>query len=263
MIDILDFMIVRKETEVFGLKTSYLDYSPKDYKRTILLIGGGILDSRFFKEYIPSFPKDYRFIAPDLPGRGLSEFNRNDYSIDYLSRFVIEFIDNLKLQNLSVFAISYGTAVIIKSLPLNSERFDKIILLGAGEYLPFLLNRFIRLVCYPTTLNDRITNLYLDLISIFAPNSFKIERRNLSYLAKQYFSALDFKMDIKNIYKNEIFLLNFDNDLVVRNSSIIKLKKKFPNNHILELSFNHVTTKENTDKMIKEVFPLVIKTFNW
>ena len=90
--------------KVNGLNIFYRE-SGDVTKPTLLLLHGYPTSSHMFRNLIPILSKDYHIIAPDLPGFGFSDapnHNKFNYTFDNLAKTMKEFIDHLKMKNISV-----------------------------------------------------------------------------------------------------------------------------------------------------------------
>ncbi len=74
----------------------------------ILLLHGFAEDSQIWKHQIQSLEKEYCVIAPDLPGSGLSPLPGGEMSIDLLADFVLEILDQEKIDKFILFGHSMG-----------------------------------------------------------------------------------------------------------------------------------------------------------
>lgn len=254
-----------KTIEIFGLKTNYIDYIPSEEFKIILLIAPGLMDSSFFKQFIPGFPNHYRFIAPDLPGRGKTDVSDRFNSIDSLADFCIEFMNKVigEEKKYSIFAISYGTAVATEMTKKTDFRVDAVVLGGAGEYLNQPLKTIAKVLILPGLISDKITKIYIDLISIFFQVLRDFPRKNAKSLAFQYLSALNYKIKFNKPSSTTAVIINFNLDYIISNRSLSKLYKYYSNHHLIDGEVPHILTPENTSIVMHDVLPQVIKALKW
>ena len=76
-----------------------------------------------------------RVIACDLPGFGLSD-NPEDGSVAYRTRFVLAFMDALRLRKAHLIGHSQSGRIAVSLALEQSERVSKVIVLGTGSLLP-------------------------------------------------------------------------------------------------------------------------------
>jgi pimeloyl-ACP methyl ester carboxylesterase len=99
----------------------------------LLLSGGGINRSiRDFGECIPELAKHYRVIAPDTPGQGRSE-QTDSLSYDFLTDFMSQLIDSLKIDSAYVMGWSDGAIVGLLLADRRADKVKKVIAVGANN----------------------------------------------------------------------------------------------------------------------------------
>src|SRR5262245_28962328 len=121
------------------LRIAYRRAGPEgkpDAPVVILLHGspGGAYD---FDNVLPELSKDYRVIAPDLPGFGASERRIPDYSFRAHARYVLELMDALEIGEAHLVGFSMGGGVALSMADIAPKRVRSITMLsaiGAQEY---------------------------------------------------------------------------------------------------------------------------------
>ncbi|HEX4823880.1 MAG TPA: alpha/beta fold hydrolase [Candidatus Polarisedimenticolaceae bacterium] len=118
------------------LRIAYRDAGPRDRPAVILLHGspGGSYD---FDNVLPALAKEYRVIAPDLPGFGASERRIPDYSFRAHARYVLELMDALRIGEAHLVGFSMGGGVVLSMADIAPRRVRSITMLsaiGAQEY---------------------------------------------------------------------------------------------------------------------------------
>jgi pimeloyl-ACP methyl ester carboxylesterase len=92
----------------------------------LLLLHGYPSSSRMFEPLLPRLADEFRLIAPDYPGFGLSdapERSRYAYTFDALARAVRDFTDVLQLRRYALYLQDYGGPVGFR---LALERPDRV-----------------------------------------------------------------------------------------------------------------------------------------
>ncbi|WP_434106209.1 alpha/beta fold hydrolase [Paraburkholderia caffeinilytica] len=106
-----DLATVRYKTvDVGGINIFYREAGSQDAP-VLLLLHGYPSSSRMFEPLLPLLAKDYRLIAPDYPGFGLSEAPDRSvwpYTFDHLAQTVLDFSDALGLERYSMYLQDYG-----------------------------------------------------------------------------------------------------------------------------------------------------------
>lgn len=105
-------------------------------KKTILLIHGlgGSTDS--WENNIGPLSRHLRVIALDLPGFGLSDKPRIDYSIRFYYNFVARFIESLKIAPLAVCGSSLGGHVVAELALHRPDLVSRLVLVCPPGALP-------------------------------------------------------------------------------------------------------------------------------
>jgi 4,5:9,10-diseco-3-hydroxy-5,9,17-trioxoandrosta-1(10),2-diene-4-oate hydrolase len=70
--------------------------------------------------------------ALDLPGHGLSEEPRADYTLDYAARFVVDFMNTLEIERASLVGHSLGGLLCLKVAIDFPEKVDKLVLVDSA-----------------------------------------------------------------------------------------------------------------------------------
>jgi pimeloyl-ACP methyl ester carboxylesterase len=91
-------------------KVRYYDIG-KNNKKALVLIHGWTCNADFWKDSTGAFP-GYRVIAIDLPGHGLSDKPRTNYSMEYFARSIDAVMKDAKVKQAVLVGHSMGTPVI-------------------------------------------------------------------------------------------------------------------------------------------------------
>lgn len=133
-----------KFIEVMGYKVHYRD---EGSGFPLILIHGSFSSLHTFDEWTKYLKKDFRVIRLDLPGFGLTGYNKDTvFSVAFFSNFINAFADALKLKKFHIGGNSLGGWIVWEYTTRNSKRVDKMVLINAAgfikqnEYpLPFVL----------------------------------------------------------------------------------------------------------------------------
>ncbi len=128
--------------EIDGLRMHYVDEGPADADPLLLLHGEPSWSYLYRKMIPPLVAADHRVIAPDLIGFGKSDkpTSQSDYSysghVDWMRRFVEE----LDLENITLFCQDWGSLIGLRVAAENEARFVRIALgnggLPTGDHAP-------------------------------------------------------------------------------------------------------------------------------
>lgn len=124
----------RREVDLSSARVSYLEWSPTDPKRTVLLLHGGGVDSASLSwgEAGPVLAASgYRVLAPDHPGYGESPLPAWPSSQENLVAYVGEFADALGLDGYVVGGLSLGGGMTLGHLLAHPSGVAGGLLLGS------------------------------------------------------------------------------------------------------------------------------------
>ncbi len=130
---------------VSGYRLHYLDEG-KTGNRTLLFLHGVPTWSYTFRHIIPDCVKaGYRVLALDLPGFGLSEkhISREIYTMDFLVSVVGEFIEQMEISRVVLFAHDWGGIIGLQlvssfEFPISGLILCNSLLPVEGMKIPFL-----------------------------------------------------------------------------------------------------------------------------
>ena len=128
-----DFMYVK------GQFVHYRDEGPKADPVPLVLIHGTAASLHTWQGWAGALRGHKRVITFDLPGFGLTgpftgEYPRDDYRVDNLARFTLDFLDALHVQRFAVGGNSLGGEVAWRVAARAPARVDRLILVDATGY---------------------------------------------------------------------------------------------------------------------------------
>lgn len=122
--------------EVGGAEVFYRQAGPADAP-VILLLHGFPSASHMFRDLIPELARNYRVIAPDLPGFGQTRTpprGKFTYSFDALAEVIGGFVDSIDLDRFSLYIFDYGAPVGLRLAMKHPERITAIITQNGNAY---------------------------------------------------------------------------------------------------------------------------------
>ena len=132
------FPFQSKPFEIDGLMMAYIDEGPTDGE-TILCVHGNPTWSFYFRSVVERFRQTHRVIAVDHLGCGRSDKPSQSHAAYTLQAHrdrLIRLVESLDLDRVTLLAHDWGGAIGLATLLKNRERFDRIILLNTGAFLP-------------------------------------------------------------------------------------------------------------------------------
>ena len=123
-----------KFTKIKNLRVRYLDRN-KSGTPILLLHGlGGSIES--WTNNISFLSTKFRIIALDLPGFGMSDKPKIDYSINFYVSFLEKFIKRIKLSHFFIVGSSLGGHIAVEFTLRNRKIVNKLILISPAGSLP-------------------------------------------------------------------------------------------------------------------------------
>jgi pimeloyl-ACP methyl ester carboxylesterase len=116
-----------------AIRLAYLEYGPPIAvsDTPILLLHGSPGSSADFRRLGPALAGTHRVIAPDLPGFGASSRSIPDYSSRAHARYVLDLLDELRIQRIHVVGYSMGGGVALSMDALAPARVASLTILSA------------------------------------------------------------------------------------------------------------------------------------
>ena len=101
-------------------------------KDTLLMIHGLGADKDTWLQFAKCLTKNYRIIAPDLPGHGhsIQDFSIN-YSVEAQALCILELLQSLKIQRVHLIGSSMGGAIATKLSSIQPEIVSSLILINS------------------------------------------------------------------------------------------------------------------------------------
>ncbi len=123
-----DFNFESKYIEVHGSQMHYVDEGEGD---VLLLVHGNPTSSYIWRNIIPTLAKTHRVVALDLIGMGKSDKPDIDYTLQEHNRYFSEFVNTLKLQNITLVLHDWGGAIGLDYARKHDSNVKQIIMMEA------------------------------------------------------------------------------------------------------------------------------------
>ncbi len=112
---------------------------------TILLLHGFPTSSHMFRDLIPELADQYHLVAPDYPGYGFSSMppvDEFDYSFDNVARLIGKFVDEIGVDEFSIYLMDYGAPVGFRLATARPDKVESLIVQNGNAYVEGIDNNF-------------------------------------------------------------------------------------------------------------------------
>jgi len=127
---------LHKTTVVNGQEIFYREAGPVNAP-TILLLHGFPTSSHMFRNLIPALADRFHLVAPDYPGFGNSaqpSMEAFEYSFDNLAALVEAFVDQLGIEQYSLYLMDYGAPIGFRLAAKHPQRVQSLIVQNGNAY---------------------------------------------------------------------------------------------------------------------------------
>lgn len=98
----------------------------------LLLVHGMAGSAETWRHVVEPLARDFRVVAPDLPGHGASDDPAGDYSLGAMASVLRDVLDELGVASATVVGQSLGGGVAMQFGYQFPERLDRLVLIGSG-----------------------------------------------------------------------------------------------------------------------------------
>lgn len=133
---------------VGGCAYHYLDEGPRDAP-TLLFVHGNPTWSFHWRRLIQKFRGEFRCVAPDHLGCGLSDLQPQPLALADHVNNLVQLIDEADLRNVTLVAQDWGGAIGLGALQQRREQFERIVLFNTGAFPPWFIPWRIRVCRWP------------------------------------------------------------------------------------------------------------------
>jgi pimeloyl-ACP methyl ester carboxylesterase len=162
LIDKIEGLVEQKEITIGTIKTSYLLCG--NGEPVIFLHGAGAGAVTWYPS-INSISKNFQVLAPDIVGYGESDKPDAPYNRPYFSKWLKDFLKELKISKAHIVGLSQGGAIALQFAIDNPEMVNKLVLVdsaGLGAKVSFWpLIGTIWMNSFPSSMANRFNSRYI------------------------------------------------------------------------------------------------------
>lgn len=276
----LDSTLYPFENKFLRLEAGNMHYVDKGSGETLLFVHGTPTWSFLYRDFIQELSQDYRCIAIDHLGFGLSDKPDSvPGTPEWHAENLSEFIQKLDLQNITLVVHDFGGPIGLAAGIANSERIKKVVLFntwlwataqkeeaqkidktinsGLGKFLYLNLN-FSPKVLLKKGFADK-SNLSKDVHRQYIkPFPNKHSRIPLLNLAKALVGSSDWYQkqweQLDTLANKEFLILWGMKDEFITLDNLQKWQERLPRAKTVELDCGHFVQEEKTVEAIKEIY---------
>ncbi|RMW35228.1 MAG: alpha/beta hydrolase [Nitrosopumilus sp.] len=149
-------MVNEKFLQIDGHKIRYLESGNSD--KTLVLIHGLGASAERWEQVMPIFAEKFRVVIPDLIGFGYSDKPLADYTIDFFSDFLKQFLETANIPSTYLIGSSLGGQISAEFTAANPDDVEKLILVspsGVMKQSTPALDAYIMAALYPNEENAK------------------------------------------------------------------------------------------------------------
>ncbi|MHA7734179.1 alpha/beta fold hydrolase [Nitrosopumilus sp. S6] len=147
-------MVDEKFLQIDGNKIRYLESGDSD--KTLVLIHGLGASAERWDQVMPIFAEKFHVVIPDLIGFGYSDKPLADYTIDFFSDFLKQFLKTANISNTNLIGSSLGGQISAEFTAANPDVVEKLVLVspsGVMKQSTPALDAYIMAALYPNEQN--------------------------------------------------------------------------------------------------------------
>jgi len=122
-----------QKTRVDDTSIFYRHAGPSDAPK-LLLLHGFPTSSHMFRDLIPLLADEYRIVAPDLPGFGLSDLPGRGLTFDRIAQTIDRFTEVVGFERYALYVFDYGAPTGFRLAVKHPERITAIISQNGNAY---------------------------------------------------------------------------------------------------------------------------------
>lgn len=100
-------------------------------EKVVMLLHGYLESLDVWEDFQKLLTPDYRVVAMDIPGHGISQVMGEVHTMEFLADTVVGVLDELEIPKATIVGHSMGGYVALQTLRMHPERLDGIVLLSS------------------------------------------------------------------------------------------------------------------------------------
>lgn len=162
LINKIEGLVEQREVTIGTIKTTYLLCG--NGEPVIFLHGAGAGAVTWYPS-IHTISKNFKVVAPDIVGYGESDKPDAPYNRPYFSKWLKDFLKELKISKAHIVGLSQGGAIALQFAIDNPEMVDKLVLVdaaGLGAKVSFWpLIGMLWMNSFPSAMSNRFNSSYI------------------------------------------------------------------------------------------------------
>ncbi len=210
--------------------------------KNVIFLHGFLETMYIWDEFIKKFDNEYKILTIDLPGHGLSGYNKEENSMSFCSGVIADVMDKLELKTATLVGHSMGGYIAIEFSKLYRSKVESLVLINSSPFADSEEKKGDRM----REIEIIKENKLMSIANISIPKMFAEE--NL----KKFQNRVEEILAYTEIHDNEGIISSIKG-LMTRNDNLNFLKNAdFP---VLIISglFDRFMTKERSEYLKKEL----------
>jgi pimeloyl-ACP methyl ester carboxylesterase len=241
VVKVSEKIFFRQIAYIDGLQYSYWTNGVVNPQKILVMLPPSSSTGDYFGRYAQVFPKNTLIIAPDYPGRGLTDPVSEFDTIPRLTNRVAVLLKYLfGEKKFDVIGPSFGGMIATELSRDKDLKIEKVFLVATGEFFAPDQKYMYHFLFYPATVSESIRNKYVNWL--LARNYFgNLKNTSIVDLLEQGLSTIDYKIDTNYQTDTPLEIVIFNKDNVVQPGSKAKLEQVFNNYKEYYFDLTHST----------------------
>jgi pimeloyl-ACP methyl ester carboxylesterase len=200
----------------------------------LVLLHGFVGSGRMWDDVglLGAFASQYRVIAPDLRGRGRSIDPAGDLGPAASARDVFALLDHLGVRSTRALGVSFGSLVLLHMATAQPDRFDAIVLVSGGHYLPQSTREGIRREADPAAVPPQALEAMASRLGHIGGTGQVRQILEAYYSAHSNYDAVNFTPPYLSTITSRTLIVHGDRDLLFPLELPVEMYRSIPNSSL-------------------------------